>query len=88
MIIEGFLIGVITTASLTAGTFFLKFWRKTRDPLFLSFGAAFLIEGLTRLVTLGFAHPNEGRPWVYVIRLFASLLILTAIVRKNYGRGR
>lgn len=88
MIIEGFLIGVIATASLTAGTFFLKFWRKTRDPLFLSFGAAFCIEGLTRIATLGFAHPNEGRPWIYAIRMFASLLILAAIVRKNYGRGR
>jgi hypothetical protein len=32
-------------------------------------------------------RPNEGSPRVYLIRLFASLLILGAILRKNYGRG-
>ncbi|HZD76632.1 MAG TPA: DUF5985 family protein, partial [Acidobacteriaceae bacterium] len=33
--IEGFLLGIIATSSLTAGVFFLKFWKKTRDSLFL-----------------------------------------------------
>ena len=33
-------IGVIVTASLAASAFFLKFWRQTRDLLFLGFSAA------------------------------------------------
>ena len=51
--IEGFLLGVIVTASLTSGLYFLKFWKRTGDQLFLAFAAAFLIEGLNRI---GFDH--------------------------------
>ena len=85
--IEGFLLGVIATASVTAGLFFLKFWRESRDSFFLAFAASFLIEGLNRASLLFLPRPNEGNPWIYLVRLFAFLLILIAIIRKNYGRG-
>lgn len=81
--IEGFLLGVIVTASLAAAVFFFKFWQRTRDQLFLAFGLAFLIEGLNRVLFLFVDHPNEGRPGIYVVRLLAFLLIVAAIVRKN-----
>lgn len=84
--IEGFLLGVIVTASLTAGLFFLRFWRSTRDTLFLAFGAAFIIEGLNRVAFLFIDKPNEGSPAIYIVRLLAFLLILAAIIRKNSGR--
>lgn len=84
--IEGFLLGVIVTTSITAGAFFLKFWRSTRDSLFLAFGAAFIVEGLNRMSFLFIANPNEGRPVIYLVRLFAFLLLLAAIVNKNSGR--
>jgi hypothetical protein len=83
--LEGFLLGVIVTASLVAGAFFFKFWRQTRDRLFLGFAAAFLIEGLNRLAFLWIEQPNEGTPLVYTIRLLSYLLILAAIVYKNRG---
>ena len=81
--IEGFLLGVIATTSLTAGVFFLKFWRDTRDSLFLAFGIAFIIEGCNRSAMLLLSQPNEGSPWIYLVRLFAFLLILGGIVNKN-----
>jgi hypothetical protein len=88
IMIDGFLLGVIVTASLTAGMFFLKFWRRTRDTIFLAFGAAFIIEGLNRIGFLFVAHPNEGSPTIYIVRLIAFLLILLAIVWKNRdGKG-
>lgn len=80
---EGFLLGVIVISSLVAGAFFLKFWRKTRDLLFLGFAAAFMIEGINRLAFLFLAEPNEGTPVIYTVRLFSYLLILAAIVHKN-----
>ena len=83
--LAAFLLGVIVTSSMTAGIFFLKFWKHTRDSLFLAFGLAFIIEGLNRIAVLTVAHPNEGSPWIYLIRLLAFLLILAAILRKNYG---
>ena len=84
--IEGFLLGVVATCSLTAGIFFLKFWRRGRDPFFLAFAAAFLIEGLNRAAVLLLSKPSEGNFWIYLVRLFSYLLILWAILHKNYGK--
>jgi hypothetical protein len=84
--IEGFLLGVIVTASLTAGVFFLKFWRRTRDPLFLAFAAAFIIEGFNRVGFLFVERPNEGNPIIYTVRLISYLLIVAAIIWKNRRR--
>ena len=83
MMIEGFLLGVIVTASLTAGMFFLKFWRQTHDLLFLAFGAAFLIEGFNRIGFLFVETPNEASASIYAVRLLAFLLILAGILYKR-----
>ena len=83
MMIEGFLLGVIVTGSLVAALFFLKFWRQTRDFLFLTFALAFLIEGLNRIGFLFVVTPNEGTSLIYVVRLLAFLLILGGIVYKS-----
>lgn len=85
--IEGFLIGVIAATSLTAAMFFFKFWKQTHDSFFLAFGTSFLIEGLNRIAVLMLPRPNEGNALIYLVRLLAFLLILAAIVRKNYGKG-
>jgi hypothetical protein len=82
-LIAGALIGVIVTSSVVAGIFFLKFWRSTRDLLFLAFGVAFLIEGVNRARFLFLEHPNEGSPSIYLIRLLAFMLIVAAILYKN-----
>lgn len=81
--LEAFLLGIIVTASLVTAAFFFRFWRKTRDPLFLAFAAAFTIEGVNRMAFLAIAQPNEGSPAIYLVRLAAFLLILVAIIAKN-----
>ena len=83
--IEPFLLGAIATASFTAGVFFLKFWTATRDFLFLAFAVFFLLEGINRVALFLATRPNEGSPWIYLVRLLALALILGAIIRKNYG---
>lgn len=82
--IEGFLLGVIATASVISGIFFLKCWKDTRDSFFLAFAISFIIEGLNRAAILALDRPNEGSPYIYVVRLFSFLLILLAILKKNY----
>ena len=74
--------GAIMMASAAAGLFFLRFWRKTRDRLFLVFALAFWILALNR-VPLLFVTEDETRTYFYVVRLVAFLLILGAIVDKN-----
>jgi len=82
-IFEGFLEGVIATCSLAAGVFFLRYWRDTRDSLFLAFSVAFLIEGFNRCGRVFFHNPSEASPWVFVVRAFAFLIILAGIFSKN-----
>ena len=85
--VEGFLLGVIGTASLTAALFFLRFWKQTHDRLFLAFAAFFAIEAVNRVVLLYLERPNEGSPWIYLFRLFGLLVLLAAILEKNYKRS-
>jgi len=85
--INAFLLGVIVTASLTAGVFFLRFWLQTRDLLFLGFAASFLIEGGNRLAFVFVANMDGPHPVLYSVRLLSYLLILVAIAHKNWRRG-
>jgi len=84
---EGFFLGLIVCSSLIAGTFFLKFWRQTRDLLFLAFGIAFIIEGINRSCLLFVEEPSKGSVLIYLVRLFCYLLILAAILFKNRRRS-
>jgi len=80
---EGFLLGIIATASIVASAYFLKFWRQTRDPLFLSFACAFLIEGINRTCFLFVESPESGSVILYSVRLASYLVILGGIAYKN-----
>lgn len=83
MSLLSFLSGVVTLGFVVAALFFLRFWRDTRDPLFLSFAGAFLLLGVGQAVLALAGIPDEHRSWVYLLRLVAFLMIILAIVRKN-----
>jgi uncharacterized membrane protein HdeD (DUF308 family) len=83
MRIEGFTLGFLATASLVAAMFFLRFWRKTHDFLFLAFAIAFAAEAITRTIMAMNDIPDTGYSWVYVERLLEYLFILFAILSKN-----
>ncbi|WP_342760817.1 DUF5985 family protein [Azospirillum thermophilum] len=81
-----FMTGVLTALYLIAGLFFLRFWRRTRDGLFLAFAAAFALMALNQgILALG-GLLREEQTWVYLLRLAAFLLIILGIARKNIGR--
>lgn len=84
---QGFLLGIIVCSSLVAGAFFLKFWRQTRDFLFLAFGTAFIVEAVNRACLLLLDQPSRGHTAIYLVRLFCYLLILAAIIFKNRRRS-
>nr|WP_184087953.1 DUF5985 family protein [Sphingomonas xinjiangensis] len=79
------LAGAVTAGFATAALFFLRFWRDTRDTLFLYFATAFLLLGISQLILALGPIPDEYRAWVYLVRLAAFLLILGGILRKNRG---
>ena len=81
--LNDFLSGAITLAFLIAGLFFLRFWKRTQDGLFIAFALAFWLLGLGQAL-LSFADiPVEERSWLYLLRLAAFSLILISIWRKN-----
>ena len=87
MTLYDFLAGVVTCGFLISGLFFLRFWNRTRDSLFLAFALAFWLLGLAQgILALGNV-PVEERSWIFLIRLAAFSLILAAIFRKNRGRA-
>ena len=88
MMIEAFLIGVIATACAVAGLYFLRFWRRTDDLLFLAFAVSFFVEALNRPRFLAADSFAEDGATIYLVRLFAYLLILIAIVHKNLKAPR
>jgi len=68
---------------LTIALFFLRFWRTTRDRLFLFFAAAFLVLMSERLIRELLEIRTEWAPLVYSLRLVAFALILIAVADKN-----
>ncbi len=80
---EGFLLGIIVTASLTAAAYLIKILRQKRDTLFQAYSKALFIEVQNLVGFLFVERPNEAGAMIYVVRLVAFLLILGAIVRKN-----
>ena len=86
MTLLAFLSGAVTLGFAIAALFFLRFWRDTRDELFLAFAAAFLLLGVGQAILALGGIPDEQRSWVYLVRLVAFLTIILAILRKNRAR--
>ena len=78
-----FLSGAVTFGFLAAGLFFLRFWKRTRDGLFIAFALAFWLLGLTQGLLAFTDIPIEERSWLFLLRLAAFSLILISIWRKN-----
>jgi hypothetical protein len=82
-----FLSGAVSALCLIAGLFFLRFWKRTRDGLFLAFAWAFFLLGIGQALLSLAAVPDEERSLLYLFRLAAFGVILVAIVRKNRRRA-
>ena len=81
--LESFLGGAIVMGFTIAALFFLKFWKRTREGLFLAFSGSFLLLALTQAqLTLSRIFIEE-RSWLYLMRLAAFLLIIGAFWWQN-----
>jgi len=85
--VSTFLAGAIVAGFALAGLFFLKSWKRTRDELFLAFTGAFWLLGLGQALITFSDIPLEERTPLYLMRLAAFVLILTAVWRKNRSPG-
>lgn len=83
MALYDFLSGAVAFGFLVAALFFLRFWTRLRDPLFIWFALAFCLLGLGQSVLALGGLPLEERSSVYLIRLLAFSMIIFAVFRKN-----
>ena len=86
MTLYDFLSGAVVSGFAVCALYFLRFWRRTRDELFLAFGLAFLLLGSGQTVLALADIPTEERGSIYLLRLAAFLIIIIAIWRKNRRR--
>lgn len=78
-----FFSGAIMIGSASIALFFLKFWSKTRDGLFLHFSVAFVLFAIERCVLVLVDPLVETRYYVYMFRLAGFVVIAKAIFDKN-----
>jgi hypothetical protein len=78
-----FLQSVSAALAGVSGLLLYRFWRESRDALFLFFSAGFWVMALSWALLAVFAPTGEARPFIYAMRLFAFLLIITGMIQKN-----
>jgi hypothetical protein len=85
-----FLSGMLMTGALVCGLFFLRFWRKTGDRLFLIFASAFGVMSLERILLIITTKDVESDDNVLVLllRIIAFAMIYYAIWDKNRPSSR
>ena len=87
-VLVDYLAGAVTLGFFVAGAFFLRFWRRTGDRLFLAFAAAFALLAVNQALAALLGAGDERTPYTYVLRVLGFVLILYAIVDKNLSSGR
>lgn len=78
-----FLSGAITMGFLLCALFFLRFWRRAGDGLFLIFAIAFCLLGLAQALVAFGDIGSEEQSWLFIPRLLAFVLIAMSIMNKN-----
>jgi hypothetical protein len=78
-----FISGLITCGFAVSGLFFLRYWRRSGEWLFLTFAAAFLLLAINQAALVLSGITAEDRTWLYLLRLVAFGLIIVGIWMKN-----
>jgi hypothetical protein len=83
-----FIWGALAMASWVAGLLFLRYWKESRERLFVMFALAFWSLGLSWAGLAIENPPDETRHYFYILRLIAFLLIICAVIDKNRARDK
>lgn len=75
--------GALAMGYLVTALFFLQFWKQSRDRLFIIFSSAFALLAVQRVSVSVAGNWSENTVPLYLLRLFAYVLILAAVIDKN-----
>lgn len=76
-----FMAGLLTMGYAVTALFFLRYWKRSGERLFVFFAIAFALLAVQRL-GLAFLTIIDA-DWLYALRLLAFLLLLAGILEKN-----
>jgi hypothetical protein len=79
-----FISGMAAMGFLVAALLFFRYWRKTRDALFVAFGAAFCLFALGEGLELLPESYGGTSSIVFLPRLLGFCLLIVAILAKNF----
>lgn len=85
---DQFLYGAVVMGFVVASLLFLSYWRRTRQRLFLTFAASFLLLGINYLSLAVTQIPVEERSPLFLVRLLAFALIIVGIAQSNRRPSR
>lgn len=77
------LLGALAMAAWIAGLFFLRFWRASRDRLFVFFALAFWLLAINWLARALIRWEPSAQHEVFLLRLVAFTLIIVGVIDKN-----
>jgi hypothetical protein len=85
-----FLLGIVVMASVSIGLFFYRFWRRSRDRLFVHFAVAFWLLAVNWSAQAFVPRDESYYVVIYLLRLLAFAVIIAGIIGKNRAarRGR
>lgn len=86
MLLNLFMSSAIATLCFVAALFFVRYWRSSRDKLFLWFAFSFALEGANRTAMTLAGQLSEAEPIHYSIRALSFILIAFAVIQKNAGK--
>ena len=78
-----FLQAVSATLAWVSGLLFYRFWRESRDVLFVFFSAGFSVMAFAWVLLAVIRPTGEARPYIYAVRLLAFLLLIAGMIQKN-----
>ena len=81
--LPGLLSGAVAMAYAIIGVFFLRFWRRAGEGLFLIFAIAFWLFAANQALIGLYGGGAETELVFYSLRLIGFVLIIVAILRKN-----
>jgi hypothetical protein len=78
--------GATAMACVVIALFFLRFWTRTRELLFMLFALGFAMLAVNWIGLALASVQSEARTYFFIVRLAAFLLILGGILHKNLKR--
>ena len=76
-----FVAGLLTMGYAVVALYFLRFWKRSGERLFVFFALAFALLAAQRLGLAFLSIVDDS--WLYGLRLLAFLLLLVGILEKN-----